>query len=293
LDGVEHDLQALRELIAASLRSDSIQAWDRIETRAQQLLDTAKECGSDVQANCAWYLHCYSELRRRFIESFNQIKGGEHYQAWCNLEQVEIAIAWLERNAFYDGSKFEIVEWAETVGRWQSLYPYKLFLSPEFAIKKAACGVCGIAMDPWSPCIHEVGRVYRGQPCTRRILDAQVLSISLVTDPVQKYSVPFIRSEGGAEKVDHYDYSVLKFAVDRLASSVSRWSVRWMEVYRSHELYRHVASSDSCPCGSGRPYNSCCVQRPGVLAAHLEFDFVDPPDPGLPKFQLPEINSKH
>jgi hypothetical protein len=61
-----------------------------------------------------------------------------------------------------------------------SLAHSRVGMSIAYVIKKAECGICG--RDPWN-CMHIKGRVYDGQVCTRRILDAEVIEMSIVSRP--------------------------------------------------------------------------------------------------------------
>ncbi len=87
-------------------------------------------------ANKAWFVLNTCQYRARFIEAFNEMKVGKFYDAWCNLEQVEIGVFNLLNNPFYKLKDFSLRDLREVVTNWQSLYPYAVFLSPEMIIKK-------------------------------------------------------------------------------------------------------------------------------------------------------------
>lgn len=61
-----------------------------------------------------------------------------------------------------------------------SLAHSRVGMSIAYVIKKSECGICG--MDPWD-CMHIKGRVYDGQVCTRHIIDAEVIEMSIVSRP--------------------------------------------------------------------------------------------------------------
>src|SRR4051812_6647847 len=93
-----------------------------------------------------------------------------------------------------------IKKWSE---QWQSLFPYKVFLSPEMVFR-AECSICGCTIQPRRPCGHIVGEIYKGEPCLRVIKSIdQVLGIALVTNPVQKYSVVFMHDPATGKSHDH------------------------------------------------------------------------------------------
>ena len=276
-------LRILAEKIDESLQSDSIERWNELEHTASDLLKDARVDGSDDEANRAWYLKAVAETRSTYLFSFQLMQSGKFYEAWCKLERVEIALSSLRRNQFYSSDRFGVAALARTVDNWQRLFPYAVFLSPEFAIKRKECSICGLAVHPWSACQHEAGIVYRGEECHRVIKVADVLGISLVEDPVQKYSVAFTTNAQG-ERHDHYDYTVAKFVVDRLRSAISGWTPTWTKAYHPHELFKDVGAEDGCPCGSGRQYRDCCKSLPGVVKPHIHIEFDEPPDTSLPEY---------
>lgn len=143
------------------------------------------------------------------------------------------------------------------------------------------CTICGLPVHPWSRCEHQAGIVYRGKECHRIVKEMDILGLSLVRDPVQKYSVLFTQNAEG-QKHDHYDYTVVKFVVDRLRSPISEWTPTWTKAYHPHQLFKDVGAQDDCPCGSGRQYGNCCHSLPGVLRPHINIEFHDEPDGSLP-----------
>jgi hypothetical protein len=273
-----HDLEAK---IAASLQSDSPDVWKDLRYTADALLTPARSDGSDDDANRAWYLREVSANRYEYLCGFQLMQSGKFYQAWCKLEQVEIALISILRNQFYPPARFAVEQLATMVKNWQTLFPYAVFLSPEFAIKREECTICGLTVGPWSTCRHQAGVVYRGQECLRIVKDVKFLGLSLVRDPVQKYSVPFMRNAQG-EQYDQYDYTVVKFVVDRLRSAISGWTPRWTNAYHPHKLFKDVLPKDGCPCRSGRQYGQCCKPLPGVLRPHIDLVFDDAPSVALP-----------
>jgi hypothetical protein len=275
----------LREQTLQMLHSRSEEGWQELEAQTRELLEVTLEGTNEAEANRAWFLNQVVFTRLEFIECVETMRKGAFYDAWCKLEQVEIGLLWLKRNPFLDLKTFGIPEIAQAVSDWQSLYPYKVFFSPEFVIKKRECGICGEAVDPWSSCSHEPGRVYHGKLCHRIVRDVELISISIVKDPVQKYSVAFA-SEEQQGKRDHYDYSTVKYTLKLVQSSFDRWKPNWTTALHPHSLFARVGPKDGCPCESGRPYADCCMPLPGVRRPHLSV-WIDRPLPqGVPNFEL-------
>jgi hypothetical protein len=277
-DAATSELASLASRAKRLIAIGSVEGWDEASASAARLLSHFQAVPSENLANKAWFVLNTCQYRAKFIEAFNETKVGKFYDAWCNLERVEIGISNLLKNPFCNLKDFGLRDLWGVVTNWQSLYPYAVFFSPEMIIKKEVCSVCEQDVHPWSSCTHLAGRVYGGRLCYRIVKDMTAVSISLVRDPVQKYSVPFITNSDG-KTVDHYDYSIVQFLIERLMSPFDKWSFEWTEAYHPHELFGERSPKGPCPCDSGRIYENCCLHKPGVVRPHVQFSFEKaPPD---------------
>lgn len=125
---------------------------------------------------------------------------------------------------------------------------------------------------PVTPCGHTPGKVYAGECCYRTIKNAQILEVSLVTNPVQKYSVAFI------EGSDH-DYALVRYVLDHLNGPFHPWEGEWTYKRHGHEHFSHCIPSDDCPCGSGLRYEECCLPADGVRIRHFAMAAAGPVTP--------------
>jgi hypothetical protein len=267
------------------VQSRNEDGWQELQAQTRELLKAAIAGADEAEANRAWFLDQVALSRLEFIRCVETMRAEAFYDAWCKLEQVEIGLLWLRKNPFLDLHMFGVFELTEMVSNWQILYPYKIFFSPEFVIRKRECGICGEAVDPWSSCSHEPGLVYHGKLCTRTMRDFDLISVSMVTEPVQKYSVAF-GSEDGHGKHDNYNYSAVKYALKLVRLPFDRWKPHWTTAFHPHSLFAHLGSKDGCPCESVRSYADCCMQLPGVTRPHLEI-WIDRPLPeDAAKFEL-------
>ncbi len=247
--------------------------------RAEDLRVEAGASSLEDCSNRAWYLREVAVVRGLMVKSMQEMRNGNYYEAWCNFERMEIAIDGLRSNAFFEGGGFEIAKLSKQVEFWQGIFPYKVFMSPEFVIKKASCSICKAIVDPWEKCGHKAGKVYSGEMCCRVIEEAIFLSISMVLDPVQKYSVAFVRDESGNYQ---FNYSMVEFVVDRISNPFDQWSYKLKKAYHPHDFFSEIDRTDSCPCGSGRQYLSCCLRRPGVIRPHYQIAFEVAPPADVP-----------
>jgi hypothetical protein len=271
-------LASLTVDVRSNLRNDSLVFWQGVETRSDALLQETLQSGDDALANKAWFLDRTCTSYRMYVGSFEKMKAGQFYNAWCDLERVEIGLASLTHNPIMNVKSFRIPDLAALVTTWQSAFPYKVFLSPGMLYKKKQCSICQTILTPWSDCGHEKGRVYGGRECVTEIMEVEMLEISLVLDPVQKYSVCF----AGPNGADHHDYSITRFIVERLASPFDRWTLNWTTALHPHDRFGGVSPEGACPCGCGRSYATCCLPTPGIRRPHAQIGFEKPPPSDLP-----------
>lgn len=228
-------------------------------------------------AKIIWCLETLVKIHATFIDAFKQMKANQFYKAWCLLEQAEIKIHFLEKHIDKKKNPFNVIFLDAQIKRFQDMFPYAVFFSPEIIEKEVQCSICNHIIKPRSRCGHVVGEIYSGQMCTRIVTKSEFISISIVKNPVQKYSVAFMTDEGGKGTVDHHDYSLVKFISDRLASPYHGWDYTKTKTRHSHSRFSHVAPTEACPCESGKVYNECCLLTEGVLRPHFEILFEKTP----------------
>ncbi|HEX5754016.1 MAG TPA: SEC-C metal-binding domain-containing protein [Archangium sp.] len=224
-------------------------------------------------------------IHEEYINAFRLMKRGEFYNAWCNLEKAERGLGWLERHFPFTPDDYHLAFTYQQIGRFQKLFPYAYFASPEMVAREKTCNICGARVSIRSPCGHRVGEVYNGELCVRKVSKSEFIGIALVRNPVQKYSVPFLLDPETSKSRDHYDYSLINFIVDRLASPYHGWSFEWTKKRHPHARFKSTGRNDPCPCESGVKYKKCCWSNPeGVLRPHCEIDFEVPPPSNLSMF---------
>ncbi|MES9901641.1 MAG: hypothetical protein ABW168_03030 [Sedimenticola sp.] len=242
--------------------------------------------GQEDTANRLWVLKTIFEVQNHYLTAFNLIKKKKYYKAWCELEHCEVSIHFLSNHYNpTDYDKYLIGYISKNVESWQSLYPYKMFISPEILEKKIRCNICGMVLSPFSRCSHKVGDLYSGKMCVREVIDLDFLGISLVENPVQKYSVPFTKDEDSGEEMDHYDYSIVQYVAERLDNPFNNWQPRWTKKMHDRSNFNHVPKDNKCPCSSGKLFKDCCYENESILLPHLEVVF----DEDLPVNQLQEV----
>lgn len=211
--------------------------------------------GDEKLLNKLWCLKSIFTIQNKYVESFLKMKNEQYYSAWCLLGEIEGIYNSL-RNVYYSESDEFFINFIYSyTKKFQKFFPYKLFLSPEFHVKKYRCNICGKTYNFKKNCEHEVGKVYGGKWCCKIIEDCEITSISLVNNPVQKYSVLFL------EDGDHYNYDLIKSHISNLDSPFHKWDLEICEKLEPHSSFKDMDKKDDCPCKSGKSYEDCCLKK--------------------------------
>lgn len=256
----------IRRIINPFLKSRKKAFENAIKTHANQ--------ANEEIANKLWVLKTIFEVQNKYLSAFSLMKKGKYYKAWCALEYCEISLYYLYKHYTPDKNDEYLIKFiGEKIEQWQSLFPYKVFLSPEILEKKLNCNICNSVITPLSYCQHKVGHLYLGKLCLREIGDFEFLGLSLVENPVQKYSVPFTKDEITGKEVDHYDYSSVKYVADRLDSSFENWKPNWVKKMIKRSEFNNVLKESLCPCNSKKLFIECCYNKKLLLLPHLQVEF--------------------
>ncbi len=225
-------------------------------------------------AKAIWCAETIGNIQDHYINAFFKMKSGRFYDGWCELEQAEIQLGFLDRHFVEDDGTFSL-EFARTqIRRFQELFPYRLFISPAMLKTKFVCTICRSEYAPRRWCGHLPGEIYDGVMCGREITEIRFLELSVVANPRQKYSVLFPGGKGDSGgDVDGFKYDLLRFIMENLASPWHGWSYTWTKTRHPHSRYSHVTASEACPCESGRHYGECCLRESGVLRPHCQVTF--------------------
>lgn len=246
-------------------------------TALVDLKANAVSAGDELLANASWCLEQIGRVHGSFTSGFLRGKTEDYYGFWCTLEQVEITLSGLQRHLPLDGPlDFGLAFVDDHVPRFQSLFPYKVFLSPGMVVHSAECSICGQPVGIRKGCGHETGMIYNGEVCLRVIRDIELLETSFVTDPVQKYSIPF-------SKDIKYEYGPVRYLLQGLQSPWHGWDVMLSEVPGGGLRFPGTGRNAPCPCGSGEKYKRCCI-REVPKKHHYEFAFERAPPASLPPY---------
>lgn len=241
--------------------------------RLGDLKASAVAQNNEQLAKRIWCLEHAVEIQQNYADAFRKIRAARFYDGWCVLEQVELGLMRLRRHLSESWSTFRLDFIGARVADLQSLYPYRIFMSPEIIEIEKKCSICDQPISIRKPCGHKVGEIYKGEYCCRIVSKCEFVGNSFVDTPVQKYSVPFIVDPKTGTSRDHYNYSTVKYLADRWPSPYHSWSLEWTKALHPKGRFEPLRRNDRCPCESGKKYKRCCLRRDGILRPHAQFTF--------------------
>jgi hypothetical protein len=229
----------------------------------------AIECCDETKANNCWRELESFELNLLYIRAFHNIKSHEYRKAWNQLEECEIKYNFLSENSseeYLSNTRLTFIK--NKIAKWQSLYPYCLFCSPGFKVGYYSCSICDHKVRPRSRCLHKKGKVYNGELCLHVAHDLEILEVSIVTKPVQKYSVMHDDST--------LDFTLLERLSIFLDNAFEEWDLNWTTMKFPVQRFKSIKKSDKCPCKSENEFEVCCMGKKEIEIPHVDFIFSKP-----------------
>jgi hypothetical protein len=285
MDKIEKIKTYLREY--RSRAEDQPAADTEVRAEIEFVRAEAVTAQDEGMATTSWCLKQICDIQATFISAFSQLQAERFYDSWCSLEQVEIGVSFLERHMHFDRDEYGIKFIWQHAGQFQRLFPYRVFMSPAWIETERRCSICGSALSIRTGCAHRIGDIYDGQMCCHIITAGELLEVSVVDSPVQKYSVPFATNAETGEQIDRHDYSLLQYVCSALRNPFDAWSMEWTKMRHPHAHFKGVDRNSPCPCESGRKYKSCCLKESGVLRPHLQIMLAVPPPASVPTLRYP------
>lgn len=232
------------------LSQKNTQLDDCVEEEIENYRLKAIEIRDESNANYFWCLSQIFKIQKMFLSSISFLKNQKFENAWNSLEQIDIAIGYLENNfdVAQGNDKYHMAFIGKIVLEYQKLFPYQYFFSRESIIKSEICTICGKPISLRYPCGHKVGKLYMGELCLRKVTDIEFKAISIVSDPFDKYA--FVRLPDR-----EYNYGMLCMLMAEIRSPYDDFCVEIIKVRKPN--YQGIGRNDSCPCGSGKKYKKC------------------------------------
>lgn len=258
-------------VLLPSLRNDGCN-YTAILAEVLSEKQDAQTAGDEIRANSLWAIQTVVDVHEQFVQMYEKLAAGKYYEAWCDAEQIEIALYNLARNS--QGAYAVVHDLNRIIRQLQSLYPYRIFASYVMHVKKEECSICGKERSIRNFCGHRTGKVYNGELCCNIVTEAELKGIDIVENPVHKYSVLFISDADGRK--DHYDYTLVAGLMKYWSKPFQYWRYEIRIVYKQKAEFPGLTNDSYCPCGSGKTYGECCSTNPDGIKHRIYTFMVEP-----------------
>ena len=104
----------------------------------------SKQNNDEQLANSNYVFKCYFLLFCHLMLYFDSLKKKRYTQSWELLQDCIDDVRHIGRFA---KERFDLTDILELLLAYESLYPYRLFASPEIVIEKSHCSICGKSMS--------------------------------------------------------------------------------------------------------------------------------------------------
>ena len=201
-------------------------------------------------ANACWLLEHIFIVKNNYIKAYSNILSSNYKTAWNQLEQIEIILKDIYTNsssAFFDEYGLNLIR--NNVQSFQKLFPYLFFISREAVIVEETCSICGKKLSLRNRCFHEIGKLYMGQLCYRKVQKIDLKAFAIVKEPMDKICV--LEPEG-----KQFNYGMLEELKKNITGPYEKITVE-KEIIKKPE-YHNIGRNEACPCGSGKKYKKCC-----------------------------------
>jgi len=204
----------------------------------------------------------------RYLDVISFLKENSFYEAWVELERIEIDLMVIKDNKDFipEISHYGINFLARMVRNWQNLFPYKIFGSSRELIKEVRCSVCNQTRSFIDDCGHVKNKIYNGNLCYDEVVDFEIITYDVVSNPVNKFSV-FFASDG-----DHNNYSHLISVIKYIESPHQIFQVLTWK-YKTQEHTGVISPESMCPCGNFKKYANCCLKYDFICGKHIHIWF--------------------
>lgn len=231
--------------------------------------DFVKKCNHE-KAKLLWVYQTIIEIHKLYVNAFNFIKMKSYYQAWCKLETIEITLHILKKHFTYDKKQYFLWHIEKSIKNLQVLYPYKLFASSEILTKKKKCSICNKEISIRNSCGHIVGEIYMGELCHCIVTESELLGISIVDNPENKYSVLFLIDKETGEQIDQYNYDAIDFLFEQIANPYDLWDLEVSIRELNDEEYKLLENTVPNPYNSNKIFKNCFLSNKYKYYLHFE-----------------------
>ena len=254
VSGICSQLDTLKHRIMSGNYENPRKEYDECKDLFDAVKQQAIGSNNEQLANAQLIYKHYFQLFCDLSAYFRLLEEHEYKSSWDILQDCFDEIKFVGKFLAIDACK-ELHDLYELLESYESLYPYKVFVSSEYIISKSHCSICGKSMQSLA-CPHIKGNLYYGDIAVEIIDEIQEFQAAcLVSHPEDKRCIIELaddnRSE--AEKFEKLD-QFLTLSLPPL----QKFSIETVMETRERNDIVKVGRNQPCSCGSGIKFKKCC-----------------------------------
>ena len=232
---------------------------------AEQMNSFRDDYPDDV-FNDGFILTEFVKLLKDYVSYWKLLVSNKYSESWSTLQDVQSQLRVIYR--FTEEPRLPLLGHIERqCGELEKLYPYRVFFSSGIMIEEVECSICGKPIDSFE-CEHIAGELYRGRRAYGIVKKVEQLDhVSIVTNPADKRCTVQILDT--SEQFNGVAY-LAKGIIDRVLEPLSFSHLEFKKVRKPNNEIPVTGRNDPCPCGSGKKFKKCCIDKSYVEMTHVE-----------------------
>lgn len=229
-------------------------------------IDAFSDDYPDDVFNDGFILKQFINLFKDYVSYWKLLVSNKFSDSWSALQDVQDGLRTIYR--FTNEPRPQILSHIERqCGELEKLYPYRVFASVAIIKEEEECSICGKSIDSFE-CEHIAGELYRGCRAYGIVKHIkQVEEVSLVTNPADKRCT--IQILDTSEQFNGVAY-LAKGIRDRVLAPLDLSHLEFKKIRKPNNEIPIVGRNDPCPCGSGKKFKKCCVDKSYIETTHVE-----------------------
>lgn len=229
--------------------------------QAEVFFDKIKQSSLDNKneklANSTFVAKRYFHLFGSLASYFALLQKGNYRQSWDRLQDCLDEIYCVGQ--FVDiNHRFELPFLKKLLKQYEKMYPYEIFVSPEFAVTKSECSICGKPMNSLL-CPHIRGYLYWGEMACENVLKIkEINSMALVSNPLDKRCIIELSDDDRAESEK---FVILDKFCNEKVYVFQLFQIKHNKLLKRDESVKKQNANELCLCGSGKKFKKCCKSK--------------------------------
>ena len=238
---------------------------DIVAKTVTKKIDTFSDDSSDDVFNEGYILKQFIKLLQDYVSFWKILVSNKFSESWSALQDVQDRLRTIYR--FTSEPRPLLLSHVERqCGELEKLYPYRVFMSVGMVKEEAECSICGKLIDSFD-CKHIAGELYRGRQAYGIVKHIKKIEeISLVTNPADKRcTIQILDTSAQFNGVACLAYGIR----NKILTPFTFNGLEFQKIKKSIKEISRVERNDLCPCGSGKKFKKCCIDKAFIETEHV------------------------